>query len=305
MKHDSNAVFALRRLWPLAIALVLCAWSGCAYFETIEDDSARVTRLTIDAPDSLFATPESFLHTPDGTNYFVSNVNGRPDAADGNGYIIRLDSNLRADDSIFVDGTNRDVMLNAPKGMAIVDSLLYVTDITVIRAFSLLTGDSVRTIEVASFEPEFLNDLAEDPEGNLYVSDSRRGYVLKIDTTGNISKLADIPGANGLVYSDQGYLYCATWEPPVVVKVTLDGSVEDVVSHREFAALDGIDILPDGDLIFADFYGGAVYTYSPDKKRLAVLVTDLADPADLSFDSKRSYILIPHFTGGVSVYELK
>ncbi len=74
-----------------------------------------------------FSAPEGVAAAPGG-GYFISNVAGEGDAKDGEGWVTHISE---AGDILverFVDG------MDAPKGMAVLDDVLYVADID--EAFS-------------------------------------------------------------------------------------------------------------------------------------------------------------------------
>jgi hypothetical protein len=111
-----------------------------------------------------FQTPESVKWDSAQDVYFVSNINGAPNAKDGNGFISRVGPGGRVLDSAFIKG------LNAPKGMALVGDTLWVADIDQVRAFNARTAAPVATVPVPG--AIFLNDIAAAPDGSLYVTDT-------------------------------------------------------------------------------------------------------------------------------------
>src|SRR2546423_7069890 len=111
-----------------------------------------------------FQTPESVKWDSAQDVYFVSNINGAPNAKDGNGYISRMGPAGMVTDSAFIKG------LNAPKGMALVHDTLWVADIDQVRAFDARTAAPVATVPVPG--AIFLNDIAAAPDGSLYVTDT-------------------------------------------------------------------------------------------------------------------------------------
>lgn len=86
---------------------------GCA------DDNAAADDDGANPPPVAFGTPESALYDPDTDMFFVSNVAGESDAADGVGWIARLSADGEVLDPRWVED------LNAPKGMALVGASLY------------------------------------------------------------------------------------------------------------------------------------------------------------------------------------
>src|SRR6185295_3843880 len=166
-----------------------------------------------------FATPESVFYDAAGDRYMVSNINGKPDGVDDNGYIseLLLDGTIKTP-KLIAGGVNK-VKLDAPKGMAIVGKELWVTDISVVRKFDLKTlapkGD------IALPDATFANDIVLAPDGKVYVSDSsakvgEKGFeftggdqVLVIDKSGKAKVLAkskDLSGPNGLAIGPKGLL---------------------------------------------------------------------------------------------------
>src|SRR5205823_1591551 len=65
------------------------------------------------------SAPESVLHDAQADVYLVSNINGSPFAKDDNGFISRLSPSGEVMELKWIDGSRRDVELNAPKGLAL------------------------------------------------------------------------------------------------------------------------------------------------------------------------------------------
>ena len=78
-------------------------------------------------------SPHSFLADPATNSYFISNINGDTNARDNNGFITKLSDDGRITAFKFIEGGRGNVTLHAPKGMAIVDQVLYVTDLDTLR----------------------------------------------------------------------------------------------------------------------------------------------------------------------------
>ena len=94
------------------------------------------------------ATPESVLYDEANDRYLVSNINGKPDAADNNGYISELSPDGKVVKEKFISGGVGKVKLDAPKGSGISGGVLYVSDINVVRLFDLKTGAPKQDIAV-------------------------------------------------------------------------------------------------------------------------------------------------------------
>jgi hypothetical protein len=116
-----------------------------------------------------FLSPQAALHDPESDVYLVSNSNGGPGDADGNGFISRVspDGSLLA--LKWIDGA-AGAGLDAPKGMALGGDKLYVADINVVRSFDRKSGEPLGKVAIAN--ARYLVDLAFAPDGTLYVSDT-------------------------------------------------------------------------------------------------------------------------------------
>jgi hypothetical protein len=119
-----------------------------------------------------FKTPESVMYDANADVYLVSNINvdGVPTKKDNNGFISRLNPDGTVQNLKWIAGGANGVTLNAPKGMAIVEGTLYVTDLDTVRKFDLTSGEALGEIPIEG--TTFLNDLAADEDGAVYVSDT-------------------------------------------------------------------------------------------------------------------------------------
>ena len=117
--------------------------------------------------------PESVLFDPERKVLYVSNIDGEPWANDGKGSIgkVGLDGKVIAVD--WVSG------LNAPKGMALRGSKLYVGDLTHVVVIDIDKGAVVERITVSGAEG--LNDVAIDSAETVYVSDTKTKKVERAD----------------------------------------------------------------------------------------------------------------------------
>ncbi len=129
-------------------------------------------------------TPYSFVSSSSGKEYFISSVNGDPDAADNNGFITKLDGNGKILNFKFIQGGTDGITLNAPKGMALVEQTLYVADLDQLRAFDMVSGKPIASISIAispSHVPAGLTDVAYDGRGRLYCSDQHANRIYRVE----------------------------------------------------------------------------------------------------------------------------
>jgi len=248
-------------------------------------------------------TPESFIADPSTGNYFISNINGGgPGGKDDDGFITKLDKDGKVINLAFVDGKNKDITLNAPKGLDIIGNVIYVSDIDFVRGFDKETGKLLHDLDFKAFNPSSLNDLTHDSQGNLYVSDWIGNFIFKIETRNNhkvsvIAKGNTLGGPNGLnIHPKTNKLINVTWETGKVQEIDSSGSIKILVEDKRFKTLDGIDFDNNGNMFVSSFTGGEVYKITPDLK-VDVFLKGLTSPADINIDKKNNLLLIPSFEG--------
>jgi hypothetical protein len=241
-------------------------------------------------------TPESALPVPAEGFAYVSNVAGQPTDKDGNGFISKVSL---ADGKIialeWVKG------LDAPKGMALSGDKLYVSDIDKLIEIDPATGKIVAKYEAPG--ATFLNDVAADAKGNVYVSDSNTGIIWRL-AGGKLEKFVEgaaLKFPNGLLV-DGDKLIVAAWGPPGtsdkvaspanLVEVNIaDRKVSDLGDGKPVGNLDGIE--PDGDaFLVSDWVSGAVYRI--DRAGKAELLLDLDQgSADIGYVPETKLLLVP------------
>lgn len=234
-------------------------------------------------------TPESVLFDPEADIYLVANINGSPGARDGNGFISQISPAGELQDLKWIDGTAEGVTLNAPKGMALTGDELWVADIDTVRIFDRRTGEPVG--EVAVPGASFLNDVAADADGTVYVTDSTTGAIYRIAADRSFEEAARIAGPNGV--QARGGLILVTASPGQILLLEANGAQIEAYSVPS-GALDGLIWLEDGSMIVSSWAASAIYYLDP-AGEATELFAGLPSPADIGFDSRRRMVLIPHF----------
>jgi sugar lactone lactonase YvrE len=121
-------------------------------------------------------TPESVIYEPDENVLFVSNINGPPDRKDKQGFISKV-SPLNGS----IIELNWVTGLDAPKGMTIINNnTLYVSDITDLIEIDINSGKIINRYNAPG--SAFLNDIASDNQGHIYVSDTVTNIIYRLDT---------------------------------------------------------------------------------------------------------------------------
>jgi hypothetical protein len=258
-------------------------------------------------------SPHSFLADPAGDEYFISNVNGEPDAKDNNGFITKIDQSGKVAAMKFIQGGQGEVSLHAPKGMALAGRTLYVADLDCLRAFDKTTGRLLESISFASLrsggQPVSLVDVVYDGAAYLYLSDAEANTIYRVNV-GNrhaITVFVHDPvlaGPRGLaIHPKTGRLFVASWHKGKIFEITTDGKVEELISNgffsRRFNNLEGLDFDSYGNLYIADLTGGKVWRMRPDRK-LEVIAEFLPSPADIGIDRRNHLILVPYEYGNAA-----
>ncbi|GMT41837.1 MAG: ATP/GTP-binding protein [bacterium] len=251
---------------------------------------------------SGLAVPESFIVDAAVGNYYISNINGKPLEKNNNGFITKLRPDGRVLEKKFVEGGKRGVTLNAPKGLLIIGGVLYVSDIDHVRAFDKENGEQKADIDLTSFAPKFLNDLAGGKSGKIYVTGMGTNRVFVIDTANRnkVSVLASgdkLASPNGIrLHKKNNRLVLNTWDTGEVFWLDFQGNLKKYTDAALDKGLDGIDFDDEGNLYVSSFTGGKIFRISP-RGKSELLISDIVTPADISLDRKKGLILIPSFKG--------
>src|ERR671910_866196 len=240
-------------------------------------------------------TPESVLYEPTENVLFVSNMDGKPDEKDGQGFISKVSP---------VNGTiielNWATGLNAPKGMAVSSdsSKLYVSDITDLVEINIANGQITNRYNAPG--SAFLNDVVSDEQGNIYVSDTGTNATYKLDNNNKSSlqiwlQTPELNSPNGL------YVDNITNNKLVVVGgslslVDLDNkTIGNLGTQVPMGSLDGIVGDTSENLYYVtDWAAGKVYAVNSDGTDYRTLI-DLQKrgTADLEFIAGERMVIIP------------
>ncbi len=259
-------------------------------------------------------SPQSFLATPSGQIYFITNVNGEPTEKDNNGFITKLDKEGKLIELEFIRGGRGQTVLHAPKGMAIVGNVLYVVDIDTLRGFDVESGRPLVAISIAA-DPageatSGLTDVAFDGQHMLYVSDTDTNAIYRVDlaneghTLSLLTRDQRLAGPRGLaVHPRTGHLICVSWNQGSIIDISPAGVIEVLVSNsffsRRFTNLDGVDFDTWGSMYVSDFTAGKVWRVTPDEN-FKVIAEYLPTPADISVDKANHLILVPYIYGNAA-----
>jgi len=264
-----------------------------------------------------FELPESVVQDHETGVIYCSNVGGNQTTLeavvqkDGNGFI----SKLNPDGSIAVLKhlpQAGEPPLNGPKGMAIVGTILWVTDIDRVVAFDLDSGKQMSSFDLADKNVTFANDLVE-VDGSLLLTDTAGDQVLQLNgadrgtiTSAEVIDKGIFGGANGIAVDGKGAIYLATY--PVGTMAKEGGMVRrfafgeslDKRSKLPFAVgtWDGVAVAPDGTVYASDWTSAGVWKLAPGGQPEQI-AKDMKGPADLCLLKDGSALLVPQMGGNV------
>jgi hypothetical protein len=286
---------------PRVISLRLLRWTALAVALTLvmATASQAVQIMGLESPNS-------FVGDPQGKEYFISNVNGEPDARDNNGFITKLDTDGKVTHLKFIQGGVADVLLHAPKGLALVGGILYVADLDQLKGFDTKTGKLLVTVTVPATSPQrpvSLTDVSSGPDGLLYASDQAGNSIYRIDATANhrVSLLVHddrLAGPAGIaVHPKTNHVIAVSWNKGTILDISPDGGLTELVSNGFFTGrfqnLSGIDFDRWGNMYVSDFTKGKIWRMTRDQ-RFQVIAEYLPTPADISIDRASNLILVPY-----------
>jgi hypothetical protein len=260
-------------------------------------------------------TPESVIYEPNENVLFVSNIDGAPDSKDKQGFISKV-SPLNGS----IIELNWVTGLDAPKGMAITNNtnntLLYVSDITDLIEIDINSGRIINRYNTPG--SAFLNDVASDNQGHVYVSDTVTNtiYILDIKNLGNSSnnnnnaslqvwlQSPELNGPNGLYVDDTNnklivVSFGAFSKPGGSIKVVdlqnrTMSSLGEEGTAVPIGGLDGIEANNTGRYYYVtDNTAGKLYVVNSNGTGYETLDLQKQGAADLGTISDQNMIIIP------------
>jgi sugar lactone lactonase YvrE len=290
---NKNGYKLLQSLWSPYLFLVPLLFIAVATNIAIAQESDQVQKLW-ETPAQLM-TPESVLYAPTEGVLFVSNIDGKPDEEDGQGFISKVSpTNGTIVELNWVSG------LNAPKGMAVSDdsSKLYVSDITDLVEIDITNGQITNRYTIPG--STFLNDVASDKQGNIYVSDTGSNSTYKLENNTSTPRIwlqtPELNSPNGLyVDNSTNKLVIASLGGSLSL-VDLDNkTIGNLGTQVPIGSLDGIVGDTGEDLYYVtDWAAGKVYAVNSDGTDYRTLI-DLQKQgtADLEFITSERMVIIP------------
>ena len=246
--------------------------------------------------ETVFKAPESVAYDEQRDVLYVSNVAGPATEANGAGFISK----------VALDGSIMELQwgtgLDAPKGLSIHGDKLYAADINKLVEIDIETGEV--THRYTAPDAVFLNDVATDDQGLVYVSDMLDDSIYRLED-GKFSlwlhtKALEAP--NGLHV--QGHqIIVGSWGAPTDgfktdipghLKAVLvqDQSVTSLGDGTPVGNLDGVKPDGQGAYYVTDWMAGTLLHIHPDGKSEVILQL-VPGAADHEVILNKNLIVIP------------
>lgn len=241
-------------------------------------------------------TPESVIFDSQRNRLLIANIDGQPTEKDGNGFISIASLEGKLINANWVSG------LNAPKGMAIANNKLYVADIDTLVEIDLASGTISNQYFVS--DAKFLNDVAADDKGIIYVSDMVQNRIHRLHNNNFEIWLEGeiLENPNGLHFEEDDIML-GSWG-----KMT-DGFATEVMGHlkrisikdKEISSvgdgspignLDGVEGTEDTGFYVTDWFNGKLFHISR-KGKVNLLLELNQGSADLEYIIEQDLVLIP------------
>ncbi len=266
-------------------AAIMCLCSSLLKAQSIEKLWEANKNLT---------TPESVLYYDKANVLYVSLIDGGSSEKDGKGGIAILNPDGTVKNGTWITG------LDAPKGMAIYNDLLYVADITNVVIIDIISGNVVDEIAIPG--SIFLNDVTVDPSGVVYVSDTRDGKIYQVKNGKHAVLLENLPNVNGLKH-DKGKLLALVG--PELWSIDANKQTKVIAKGFEKGG-DGIEPVGNGDYLVTCWPGLIYYVKADGSITKMQDVQGKMNTADLGFNPKTKVLYVPTFNNNsVIAYQLK
>lgn len=257
--------------------------------KTIETNT-EIPKLTVNfkwQTDSVLQVPESVIYDAERNQIYVSNINGKPTDKDGNGFISVLNVNGDITNLKWIEN------LDAPKGMGIYNTKLYVTNITELVEIDI--DKALITNRFVAKSSQFLNDVTIDNNGLVYVSDmtGKKVYRLKQGAFDVWFDATDYQNPNGLWFQNE-MVYLGVNNHVLEINPQ---SAKAKILISETGPIDGLVKFDDNKRFIISDWAGAVTIIQPNKPNKLVFdtSTDKINAADIDYVPEMKLLLVPTF----------
>ncbi len=296
----------------LTFSILILFFTGTVSFAAVdaskENDKNAKVRPAWTLTEGLDA-PESTYYDNDSKSIYVSVVGGQPDAKDGNGAIHKLDRNGKMTTKDWVKG------LNAPKGLRAYKGTLWVSDIDQVIAINIEDGSVSKKIDIPG--AKFLNDVAIDDGGVVFVSDTLVSRIYRIEDDKSAvfidGKQLESPNGlliqgNKLIVASWGLIEDGNWGTKAmghVYSIGLGTKLINKITRRPLGHLDGLEVDSKGNYIVSDWMAGKVFRIKAANGKSEMLMYGFKGSADIGIIPSTQTLIVPRMNENkVTAYAL-
>jgi len=290
-----------------AAALTACASATTTRGTVTQTGAAASTDVKPFFVRDGFVAPEAVRYDPDQDVYFVGNWGpGAASATDNNGYISRMRPDGQIETLKFIAGGANGVVLHAPRGMYIVGDTLWVADADAVRGFNRKTGAKLANVDFSALDRGFLNDVAADATGTVYVTDTGKNKLYKVQGGPTLVLADSVLGApNGITWDAGNRRFIIVpfggshslraWVPGTT-------TLTDITTSTG-AKWDGVEVLSGGRILASSQADSSIHVF--DGATGHAIIHTQGGPADIAVDTKRNRVAVPVVAlNHVEIYDL-
>jgi len=190
--------------------------------------------------------------------------------------------------------------LVSPKGMAVSEDNVYVTNVTQIVGYKLKNGKEILRYDVPG--AVYLNDIAVSTDNQIFASDMKNNSIVMYNSVkkkGETFKHKDLNSPNGLYYVQQdttSLLYIVSFraDAPIQMLNLKSRELKAIPNTIVFLA-DGITKDLEGNWLVSSWTDKILHKFKPDFSDRTKLTDAFQSPADIYYSTVNKELAIPLF----------
>jgi len=243
--------------------------------------------------DPEFLIPESAAYDPESRAFYVSNYDAyHPSVGEPRQFISKVMPDGRVAAREWVAG------LSNPTGLAVRDGRLYAVERTGIAEIDIASARIVARIPLPG--GGLPNDIAIAPNGDLYVSDSRRSAIYRVAGGKAEAWMSgpQVAAPNGVLVH-QGRLVVGTNGDGCLKAVDLETRQVEILANLGAGVIDGIAADRDGTLLVSHNEGRILRVSAEGQVSVVLDTTAIrVNAADFAYAPDLKMVVVPTFVGG-------